>query len=177
MPIQGNLRDFSTTQLLNLINLSGRTGVLRLYEGVSTGERDANNNEKIAPGRERAQILFKSGKLVYAMVAGRTQRPDRCAQTGWEAERNAVQAAARARQRNRRQGAGDAPDRGELRVPKRHRRLRSTVRVGHRLQCDGVEPRAVPVRGERRHRPRRPHHGTNRPSERDRRGRATAQRT
>lgn len=70
MPIQGNLRDFSTTQLLNLINLSGRTGVLRLYEGVSTGERDANNNEKIAPGRERAQILFKAGKLVYAMVAG-----------------------------------------------------------------------------------------------------------
>lgn len=35
MPIQGNLRDFSTTQLLNLINLSGRTGVLRVFEGVA----------------------------------------------------------------------------------------------------------------------------------------------
>ncbi len=70
MPIQGNLRDFSTTQLLNLINLSGRTGVLRVFEGVATGEKDANNNDKLAPGKERAQILFRAGKLVYAMTAG-----------------------------------------------------------------------------------------------------------
>lgn len=70
MPIQGNLRDFSTTQLLNLINLSGRTGVLRIFEGVTTGEKDANSNEKLAAGKERAQILFKAGKLVYAMTAG-----------------------------------------------------------------------------------------------------------
>lgn len=70
MAIQGNLRDFSTTQLLNLINLSGRTGVLRIFEGVPTGERDANGNEKLQPGKERAQVLFKSGKLVYASSAG-----------------------------------------------------------------------------------------------------------
>jgi hypothetical protein len=70
MPIQGNLRDFSTTQLLNLINLSGRTGVLRIFEGVPTGERDSNQNERLAPGKERAQILFRTGKLVYAVVGG-----------------------------------------------------------------------------------------------------------
>jgi len=70
MPIQGNLRDFSTTQLLNLINLSGRTGVLRIFEGVPTGDKDANGNEKLQPGKERAQVLFKSGKLVYASAAG-----------------------------------------------------------------------------------------------------------
>jgi len=70
MPIQGNLRDFSTTQLLNLINLSGRTGVLRIFEGVPTGDKDANGNDKLQPGKERAQVLFKSGKLVYASAAG-----------------------------------------------------------------------------------------------------------
>lgn len=70
MPIQGNLRDFSTTQLLNLINLSGRTGVLRIFEGVPTGDKDANGNEKLQPGKERANVLFKGGKLVYASAAG-----------------------------------------------------------------------------------------------------------
>lgn len=70
MPIQGNLRDFSVTQLLNLINLSGRTGVLQIYEGIPTGEKDAMQNEKMAPGAERAQIMFRAGKLVYASVSG-----------------------------------------------------------------------------------------------------------
>ncbi len=66
MPLQGNLRDFSTTQLLNLINLSGRTGMLKIYEGLPTGERDAMQNEKLAPGRELARVAFRTGKLVYA---------------------------------------------------------------------------------------------------------------
>jgi hypothetical protein len=70
MPIQGNLRDFSTTQLLNLINLSGRTGILRVFEGMPTGERDSNGNEKLQAGKERAQVLFRAGKLVYASVVG-----------------------------------------------------------------------------------------------------------
>lgn len=70
MPIQGNLRDFSVTQILNLINLSGRTGVLKIFEGVPTGEKDAMQNEKMAPGAERAQIMFRAGKLVYASLAG-----------------------------------------------------------------------------------------------------------
>lgn len=70
MPIQGNLRDFSVTQLLNLINLSGRTGILKIFEGVPTGEKDAMQNEKMAPGADRAEIMFRSGKLVYASLAG-----------------------------------------------------------------------------------------------------------
>lgn len=70
MPIQGNLRDFSTTQLLNLINLSGRTGVLRLFEGLPTGEKDAMQKPKLAAGKPRADVYFRSGKLVYATVSG-----------------------------------------------------------------------------------------------------------
>jgi hypothetical protein len=70
MPLQGNLRDFSTTQLLNLINLSGRTGTLKIYEGIPTGEKDAMQNEKMAPGKELARIAFRTGKLVYASLSG-----------------------------------------------------------------------------------------------------------
>jgi len=72
MPLQGNLRDFSTTQLLNLINLSGRTGTLVIYDAVPTGEKDANENEKMAPGDPKAKIAFKTGKLVHAVLSGQT---------------------------------------------------------------------------------------------------------
>lgn len=70
MPLQGNLRDFSTTQLLNLINLSGRTGTLTIFDGVPTGELDAMQNEKMEPGDEKAKVTFKSGKLVSALLSG-----------------------------------------------------------------------------------------------------------
>ncbi|MBC8097882.1 MAG: DUF4388 domain-containing protein, partial [Armatimonadetes bacterium] len=70
MPLQGNLRDFSTTQLLNLINLSGRSGMLKIYEGIPTGEKDAMQQEKLAPGKELARVAFRAGKLVYAAVGG-----------------------------------------------------------------------------------------------------------
>ena len=69
MPLQGNIRDFSTTQLLNLINLSGRTGTLSIFTGVPTGETDAMGNEKMAPGEERAKVSFKAGKLVSALLS------------------------------------------------------------------------------------------------------------
>lgn len=69
MPIQGNLQDFSTTQLLNLINLSGRTGTLKIFEGVPTGDKDAMGKPKMAPGDQRAEIYFRQGKLVYASIA------------------------------------------------------------------------------------------------------------
>ena len=49
MALKGNLRDFSTTQLLNLINLARKTGTLTI-EGAS-GD---------------AQISFREGKLIYA---------------------------------------------------------------------------------------------------------------
>jgi hypothetical protein len=70
MPLQGNLRDFSTTQLLNLINLSGRTGTLKIYEGIPTGEKDAMQNVKLSAGKELARVVFRTGKLVYASLGG-----------------------------------------------------------------------------------------------------------
>jgi hypothetical protein len=51
MALKGNLRDFSTTQLLNLINLARKTGTLAI---------DARDNN--------ARLSFKEGKLVYATL-------------------------------------------------------------------------------------------------------------
>lgn len=66
MPLQGNIRDFSTTQLFNLVNLSRRTGLLTIFEAVPTNEVDAMKNPKMAAGEERAKVGFNQGKLVYA---------------------------------------------------------------------------------------------------------------
>jgi hypothetical protein len=49
MALRGNLRDFSITQLLNLVNLAGKTGTL-VIEGPS----------------ETAKVAFREGKLAYA---------------------------------------------------------------------------------------------------------------
>jgi len=68
MPLQGNLRDFSTTQLLNLINLAGKTGTLVIFEGVKTNEKDAMGNTRMMPGAERARVSFKVGKLIAATL-------------------------------------------------------------------------------------------------------------
>jgi hypothetical protein len=51
MALKGNLRDFSITQLLNLVNLAKKTGTL-VIEG---------------PG-EIARISFREGKLAFAMI-------------------------------------------------------------------------------------------------------------
>ncbi len=53
MALKGNLRDFSTTQLLNLVNLARKTGMLT----VNTSEA-------------QARLCFKGGKLIYAMLDG-----------------------------------------------------------------------------------------------------------
>ncbi len=53
MALRGNLRDFSTTQLLNLINLARKTGTLTV-EGQGT----------------RARLCFKEGKLIYVTLDG-----------------------------------------------------------------------------------------------------------
>ncbi len=50
MALKGNLRDFSTTQLLNLINLARKTGTLTI------------------DGPEPAQMAFREGKFVYATM-------------------------------------------------------------------------------------------------------------
>jgi len=51
MALKGNLRDFSVTQLLNLINLAQKTGTLTL-EGPA----------------EIAWVSFRQGKLIYAQL-------------------------------------------------------------------------------------------------------------
>ena len=51
MPLKGNLRDFSTTNLLNLINLAKKTGTL-LIEGPGQG----------------AQMSFPNAKLIYSAM-------------------------------------------------------------------------------------------------------------
>ncbi|TEU13365.1 MAG: DUF4388 domain-containing protein [Anaerolineales bacterium] len=54
MALKGNLRDFSTTQLLNLINLARKTGALTIKaQGTS------------------ARLFFKEGKLIHASLGGR----------------------------------------------------------------------------------------------------------
>ena len=68
MPLQGNIRDFSTTQLLNLINLARKTGTLTIFEAVKTGEKDAMGNERMAPGSPRASVSFNTGRLIFAAM-------------------------------------------------------------------------------------------------------------
>jgi hypothetical protein len=51
MALRGNLRDFTVTQLLNLINLAQKTGTL-IVDGPS----------------EQAYVSFRAGKLAYARI-------------------------------------------------------------------------------------------------------------
>jgi hypothetical protein len=51
MALRGNLRDFTVTQLLNLINLANKTGTL-ILDGPS----------------EQAHVSFRDGKLAYAHI-------------------------------------------------------------------------------------------------------------
>jgi hypothetical protein len=53
MALKGNLKDFSTTQLLNLINLARKTGALAIESNGST-----------------ARMFFQEGKLVHAFMTG-----------------------------------------------------------------------------------------------------------
>lgn len=53
MALKGHLRDFSTTQLLNLINLARKTGTLT-----------------IDTRKTQARLCFKEGKLVYSALNG-----------------------------------------------------------------------------------------------------------
>ncbi|MCI0712419.1 MAG: DUF4388 domain-containing protein, partial [Chloroflexi bacterium] len=73
MALKGNLAVFSTTQLLHLINLSKRSGVLCLYEGNPTGRMltlgDGETKiPELAAGGEKARLAFREGKLVFANI-------------------------------------------------------------------------------------------------------------
>jgi hypothetical protein len=57
MAFRGNLRDFTITQLLNVINLAGKTGTL-VVEGPS----------------ETAKVSFREGKLAYAQIGEEDSR-------------------------------------------------------------------------------------------------------
>lgn len=73
MPLKGELRDFSTTQLLNLINLAKKTGSLTIFQAKKTGEMEEVNGkkrERIEAGPERAKVSFKEGKLIFAALNG-----------------------------------------------------------------------------------------------------------
>jgi hypothetical protein len=73
MPLKGNLRDFSTTNLLNLINLAKKTGTL-IIEGPGQGASMSFRGGRLihaAMGQEDGHltvILRKSGKLSEEQV-------------------------------------------------------------------------------------------------------------
>ena len=57
MALRGNLRDFTITQLLNLVNLAGKTGTL-IIDGPS----------------DQAQVSFREGKLAFAKIGEEDNR-------------------------------------------------------------------------------------------------------
>jgi hypothetical protein len=76
MALKGNLAVFTTTQLLNLINLSKKSGVLTIYEGHKTGKKltlgDGQTQiDEVAPGKELANLAFQQGMLVFADMNGK----------------------------------------------------------------------------------------------------------
>jgi hypothetical protein len=80
MALRGNLRDFSITQLLNLINLAHKTGTL-VVEGPSETARVAFRDGKLAfaqVGQDNgslASILYKAKKLSAGQYKSIQQRP------------------------------------------------------------------------------------------------------
>src|ERR1700690_2266295 len=69
--LKGTLEDFHTTQLLHLINLAKKTGTLHVYEPVPTGRNitigdGQTTRPEVAPGKERAKVAFRAGKLIHA---------------------------------------------------------------------------------------------------------------
>lgn len=73
--LRGTLQDLHTTQLLHLINLAKKTGTLKLYEGVPTGKDlimgdGETRRPEVVPGKERARVAFREGKLIFAQMGG-----------------------------------------------------------------------------------------------------------
>lgn len=76
MALKGNLAVFTTTQLLNLINLSKKSGVLTIYEGHKTGKKltlgdGLTQIDEVAPGKEIANLNFQQGMLIFAQMNGK----------------------------------------------------------------------------------------------------------
>lgn len=71
--LKGTLEDLHTTQLLHLINLAKKTGTLHIYEGVPTGREitmgdGETRRAETVPGKERAKVAFREGKLIHAIA-------------------------------------------------------------------------------------------------------------
>ena len=79
MALKGNLRDFSTTQLLNLVNLARKTGKLTLGSQSEDALLFFKDGRLIHASTESdeghlAAMLFKVGKLTEEQVRAATQR-------------------------------------------------------------------------------------------------------
>jgi hypothetical protein len=59
MALKGNLQDFGTTQLLNLVYLARKTGALQLT-------KDSNGSSRV----DTSELFFRQGKLVHALMSG-----------------------------------------------------------------------------------------------------------
>ncbi len=81
MALTGNLRDFSTTQLLNLINLARKTGTLTI-DGPSEAARMSFRDGKLVYAQfgnedtSLAAVLHKAGKLTDDQTRALKQRPE-----------------------------------------------------------------------------------------------------
>ncbi len=74
--LKGTLEDLHATQLLHLINLAKKTGTLHIYEGVPTGREvimgdGETKRPETVPGKSRATIAFREGKLLLASADNR----------------------------------------------------------------------------------------------------------
>jgi hypothetical protein len=72
--LRGTLQDLHTTQILHLINLAKKTGTLKLFEGLPTGKEiimgdGETRRPEVTPGKERARVAFRDGKLIHAVRA------------------------------------------------------------------------------------------------------------
>jgi hypothetical protein len=72
--LKGTLQDLRTTQLLHLINLAKKTGTLHVFEGIPTGREiimgdGETKRPELQPGKERAKVAFREGKLIHAHSA------------------------------------------------------------------------------------------------------------
>jgi hypothetical protein len=59
MALRGNLEDFGTTQLLNLVHLARKTGALQF-------SRQTNGSQRL----DSSELYFRDGKLIHALMDG-----------------------------------------------------------------------------------------------------------
>ncbi len=70
MTLQGNLKDFSTSQILNLINLAQKSGTLTIFANVPDNPEEIGQPTSVTTSTslKRARIVFQQGKPVLSMV-------------------------------------------------------------------------------------------------------------